>query len=196
MKKSLGLVGAHRTGKTTTCLRLVETRQSFKFFRSSAAGTYTRRGWDPQLVKTMKDRLDIQADILSDYRKQYLEAESSLSEGEILVTDRTPLDFAMYTIADASQHCDDSHFESFRTYISDCIEATNQLFSTVCLIQPGIPIVHEEGKAAPNSLYIEHLNWIALALQEEVKCQKQVMPRVILDLEHRVNMLDYYVNSQ
>jgi hypothetical protein len=56
------------------------------------------------------------------------------------------------------------------------------------VIQPAIPLIYEQGKAALNRSYIEHLNILIMGLcsDERQRCPFVIMQREIKELEARV----------
>jgi hypothetical protein len=104
-----------------------------------------------------KKRLGIQHKILDAAEKIWQ------TEKEQFVTDRTPLDMMAYTLADI-QGTTEVNFDELEGYLARCIDVTNTFFALVVLVQPGIPLMHEEGKAALNEGYLEHLNYVILGL--------------------------------
>jgi hypothetical protein len=99
-----------------------------------------------------KKRLWIQHKIL-DAAEKIWEAEK-----EQFITDRTPLDMMAYTLADI-QGTTEVNFDELEGYLARCIDVTNTFFALLVLVQPGIPLMHEKGKAALNE-YLEHLSVI------------------------------------
>ena len=149
----IGLLGAHRVGKTTLA-RELEKRYGLLFVQTNVIDTFERLGKDPRLDYDMETRLSIQEEILVDIEQKYL-----ATKGEHFVTDRTPLDLLAYTFADIQRQNMSMELTSrFGAYFDRCISVTNAHFWLVVLIQPGIPIVDEPGKAPPNIAYMEHLN--------------------------------------
>jgi hypothetical protein len=112
------------------------------------------------------------------------------TEDQPFVTDRTPIDMMAYTLADI-QGSTDVDISEFERYMKRCFEVTNKYFDALIVLQPGIPLVHAEGKAALNRAYMEHLNAIVLGLchDERLKCAVLCIKRDMTDLEDRVRTI-------
>jgi len=71
----------------------------------------------------------------------------------------------------------------------------NQFFQNLAIIQPGIPLVYEEGKAALNAAYIEHINILVIGLCSDRRLKTNVFcnARNAIDLEARIlNILEHF----
>jgi hypothetical protein len=184
---TVGLCGAHRTGKTTLARAFAEKR-GIPFVETSVSAIWRELGYDPAVTYDFETRLAVQEEILKRVDEVY-----SKHVGLEFVTDRTPLDMAAYTLADAiGDRVPDTCQERLAKYINDCFEVTNRRFGVVLLVQPGIKLVHEEGKAAVNAGYIEHLNSLILGLtvDERLTCGHFYIPRPVLDMERRLQALE------
>ena len=190
--RTIAIVGPHRVGKTTICERL--EAEGFPFFRTNVSGTFERLGVAPDAVRDMNQRIEIQHEIMDDFNLQLREFASgdAIQRDTIVTTDRSPLDFAMYTISDVlgSSEVDD---KAFQEYIERCFYEM-QRFTQVIHIQPGIPLVAPEGKksAALNKAYIEHLNFVMLGLIHEnydVLIKSRVIQRDMIDLDNRMHLI-------
>ena len=149
----IGLVGAHRTGKTTLA-KAFSKRYNVPFLQTNVGDTFKRLGYDPKMDYEFSVRLYIQHQILADIERKY-----KAMNGAHFITDRTPLDLLAYTIADVQRaNLAPDLVSVFMDYFKKCIAVTNQYFWMVAVIQPGIPLVEEEGKAPANIAYMEHLN--------------------------------------
>lgn len=184
---SVGLCGAHRTGKTTLA-RAFADKRGIPFVETSVSAIWRELGYDPAVTYDFETRLTVQEEIL-----KRVDAVYGKYVGLEFITDRTPLDMAAYTLADAigdrvPEHCQ----ERLAKYVNACFEVTNRRFGIVLLVQPGITLVHEEGKAAVNAGYIEHLNSLILGLtvDERLTASHFYIPRPVLDLETRVTALE------
>ena len=183
----IGLLGAHRVGKTTLA-RELEKRYGLLFVQTNVIDTFERLGKDPRLDYDMETRLSIQEEILVDIEQKYL-----ATKGQHFVTDRTPLDLLAYTFADIQRQNMSMELTSrFGAYFDRCISVTNAYFWLMVLIQPGIPIVDEPGKAPPNIAYMEHLNLIMKGLNADhrLHCQTINIKRSTIDLQRRIGTIN------
>lgn len=177
--RAIGLCGAHRGGKTTLAEALAESL-ALPFARTSTSAVFARHGLDPAQALDFATRLWIQGEVLAAARGVWGQFPGGF------VTDRTPLDFIAYTLADVhgGQSVDAA---ALRQYLENCFAATRAFFSLLVVVQPGIPLVPEAGKAALNPAYIEHLNSLVLGLchDERQQCPSVALPRDCLDLAAR-----------
>ena len=203
----IGLCGAHRTGKTTLAKEYAEYK-NHHFLETSTSAVFRDLGYDPKGPFTFKERLTIQQEILKRMEVEYDSAPVGF------ITDRTPLDFLAYTMSEMiGDAVTEDLFEATNKYIEDCYDLCNKYFQVVILVQPGIPLIDEEGKALANSAYIEHLNSLILGLSVDsrLKARHFYIPRskikmedrisavesaVIISMEHQKIELDSYIETE
>ena len=116
------------------------------------------------------------------------------NQGNSVITDRTPLDMLAYTMAEAiGEKVSTADQQRFKNYTNDCFNVTNRWFSAIIVVQPGITLVPEEGKAALNDAYIEHLNSLIIGLccDERLKVPHFYIPRWRTTLEDRISSVDF-----
>jgi predicted ATPase len=186
----IGLTGAHRTGKTTLAKAYSE-RTGIPFVQTSASGVFAKLGCDPKADYSFPERLAIQMAILEHLNGEYSKA------GICFITDRTPLDAAAYTLADVTRASEGSimYGRHIMRYLEDCIEVTNRHFTTIVVVQPGIELVEEEGKAPANPAYVEHIAQIIMGLVVDQRVQPchYYIARHMLELEARIQSLHWAV---
>ncbi len=163
----IGLCGSHRTGKTTLA-EAVSKKTGIPFVRTSTSEVFRRAGLDPAASLDFNKRLWIQ--------NETLEAAKGVWEaaGKSFITDRTPVDMMAYTLGDI-QGSTQADFNEVEDYLERCFTFTNRFFDALVIVQPGIPLVHEQGKAALNRAYIEHLNYLILGLTEDPRLTARVI---------------------
>lgn len=188
---TIGLTGAHRTGKTTLARGLAE-KLGIEFIETSASSVFKLMGLDPAKTYDFSTRLTIQENILESFEAVYAEHSAK----SLCVTDRTPLDLMAYTLAEAIGETVLPEDQARLTkYMDRCIEVTNRRFCGLVVVQPGIALVQEEGKAALNNGYIEHLNAIVLGLSvdERVKVPHFYLPRSMTAIKDRVKAVEFVI---
>lgn len=186
----IGLCGAHRTGKTSLARAFAE-KFELEFVQTSASQVFKDLGLDAATHYDFATRLTIQEEILKRFDEQYAEVGAKPA-----IADRTPLDMLGYTMAEAIQHAVPAELQDrFKKYVQSCIDVTNKRFGVLLVVQPGIQVVEEEGKAALNDAYIEHLNSIILGLSvdERIKAQHFYIRRSMTDMDERIAALDFAV---
>ncbi|OIP78788.1 MAG: AAA family ATPase [Oscillatoriales cyanobacterium CG2_30_44_21] len=180
MMGNLGLCGAHRTGKTTLAIAL-SSQLNIPFVRTTTSQVFAQLGLDPAETMDFKTRLFVQNHVLDAAGQVWQGAASPF------ISDRTPIDMIAYTLGDI-QGKTEVDFDLLSQYIDRCFASTNQFFQSLAIIQPGIPLVYEEGKAALNAAYIEHINILVMGLCGDRRLQASVFcnPREAIALDERV----------
>lgn len=190
---TIGLCGAHRVGKTTLA-RAVAEKLGVEFIETSASAVFKLMGLDPAKTYDFSTRLAVQENILESFEAVYAEHSAK----SLCITDRTPLDLMAYTLAEAIGETVLPEDQARLTkYMARCIEVTNRRFCSLIVVQPGIALVHEEGKAALNNGYIEHLNAIVLGLSvdERVTVPHFYLPRSMTGIKDRVRAVEFVIDK-
>jgi len=187
---NLALVGAHRTGKSTLARAFAQTHD-IPFVQTGATEVFKALGLDPKAEYPIAERIAIQTSILSAFEAQWLDA---MSRSTFFISDRSPIDLASYLLADVTRQTlagQPAVAEAVNYYVQRCLESANRFFATIVLVQPGIQLVEEEGKAPACPAYMEHLNALQLGLLTDSRLQARnyVIRRECLDLEVRVQCL-------
>lgn len=175
----IGICGGHRTGKTTLA-RDAAQQLHIPFIETSTSAVFQQHGLDPAAPMDFETRLWIQDKIINAAQTHWQQQHDDF------ITDRTPIDFMAYTLADI-QGTTDVTFEHLAHYLNQCFALTNQTFHYLFIVQPAIPLVYETGKAALNKAYIEHLNSVILGLcyDERIHVPVKVIPREIVERQER-----------
>ena len=186
---NLGLCGAHRTGKTTLAIALA-SHLNIPFVRTTTSQVFAELGLDPAEPMDFKTRLFVQNHVLDAAEQVW---QNSVSP---FVSDRTPLDMIAYTLADI-QGKSDVDIDLLNQYIDHCFASNNQFFHNLAIIQPGIPLVYEDGKAALNAAYIEHINVVVIGLCQDSRVKANVFcnPRKAIALDVRIRHILESVTS-
>jgi hypothetical protein len=187
LEGNLGLCGAHRTGKTTLAIA-ISSHLNIPFIRTTTSQVFAQLGLDPAEPMDFQTRLFVQNHVLDAAEQVWQESVSPF------ISDRTPIDMIAYTLGDI-QGKTDVDFNLLSQYIDRCFASTNQFFQNLAIIQPGIPLVYEEGKAALNAAYIEHINVLVIGLCSDRRLKANVFcnDRKIINLETRIlNILEYF----
>jgi hypothetical protein len=179
----IGLCGSHRTGKTTLAKTLANNL-NLPFLATNTTQVFQQHGLNPADPLDFKTRLQIQHHILD---KAY---ELWQTTNKAFITDRTPLDFMAYTLADIQGNTP-IDFAELETYLTRCFTTTNQIFNQLIVLQPAIPLVYEPGKAALNRSYMEHLNLLikGLSHDEQLHCPVLIINRSLVKLDARVQKI-------
>lgn len=182
---SIGLTGSHRTGKSTLA-KAYALAENVPFMQTGVSQVFADMGLDPKVDYPLDVRIEIQRRILDSLDKQYATAKG------YFITDRTPIDLMAYTLADVQrQNTTADQAKAIAKYLKDCASVTNAHFSTLVVIQPGIPVVEEEGKAPANLAYMEHITSLVMGLvvSEPINATHFYIPRAMTNLGERLNCL-------
>jgi hypothetical protein len=183
MIDNLGLCGAHRTGKTTLAIALSD-RLNVPFVRTTTSQVFADLGLDPAEPMDFETRLFVQNHVLDAAEKVWQSSSSPF------ISDRTPIDMIAYTLADI-QGKTEVDFDLLGQYIDNCFVSSNRFFQKLAIVQPGIPLVYEDGKAALNAAYIEHINILVIGLCNDSRLKANVFcnPRDAIALETRISKI-------
>ncbi|MFN9835269.1 MAG: AAA family ATPase [Pseudanabaena sp.] len=187
LEGNLGLCGAHRTGKTTLAIA-ISSHLNIPFVRTTTSQVFAQLGLDPAEPMDFQTRLFVQNHVLDAAEQVWQESASPF------ISDRTPIDMIAYTLGDI-QGKTEVDFDLLSQYIDRCFASTNQFFQNLAIIQPGIPLVYEEGKAALNAAYIEHINVLVIGLCSDRRLKTNVFcnARDVINLKTRIlNILEYF----
>lgn len=183
---SLGLVGAHRVGKSTLA-EAYSNDTDVPLLLTQSVDVFKELGISPDANLAFNQRLDVQKRILDRAEQQYR------AEKEYFVADRTPVDMLAYTqyyLAKCSP-LNDLQLAAYERYRKDCISVTNNNFTTLVLVQPGIKLVDEPGKAASCKMFQQTLNALMMGLMfdNEMECFRRILAPNVLHLKDRVEAL-------
>lgn len=181
-----GLAGAHRTGKTTVARKLAEFNDC-PLIQVSLSGLASDMGIKIGLDMPWKDRVRFQEEAF------YLMLDAyEQGEGQLFITDRTPLDLAAYVItAWHPSFADKAMTDWANDYVKRCMEASNAWLFQIGIVQPGIPWADAEQKGENIEFYRENLNTAIMGLAYGEWCKSPVftLRRGTLDLDARTELL-------
>lgn len=191
----LGIVGAHRVGKSTLG-RALEGTGSFRFYPISIGDMQAAAGYDSSnQTYDINTRIEIQEYLLSALEKklhtiEYMPRTQELRKYKPVVTDRTPIDLIGYMLVHVTDQLTPEQNDWLLDYIERCIIVTNKYYSELNLIQPGIQLIKDNNtSASAQAGFIEHLNAIYLAymIDNRVQPHKHIMPRELVTMDGRVS---------
>ena len=177
------MCGSHRTGKTTLA-RLIAEQTGMEFVQTTTSEVFAQNGLHPSEPMEFSTRIWIQHKVVEAAEKVWQDASGPF------ISDRTPIDMMAYTLADI-QGKTELDFTALEEYLDHCFAVTNRFFPELVVVQPAIPLVHEEGKAALNLAYMEHLNFLVQGLchDERLYGHVTVIPRNIISLDERIGLI-------
>lgn len=175
----IGICGAHRVGKTTLAEYLA-CKLDMPFVKTSSSEVFRKEGLPTDKELVLSTRISIQEKLLEHLMLSY--------NTEDFVTDRTPIDLLAYLYSDINNAVSEQHSLKIEDYKRRCLDISNQ-FDLLVLIQPGIPIIHADGKGAISTSYIDQLNRLMYSFLQDVNCHIYIMPKEVLGLEERVDVI-------
>lgn len=191
-KLGIGISGVHRCGKTTL-MRELAAALNLTPVETRVGDVFKDMGLKADKQYDFGTRMAAQEEILKRLRALLTEARTCTAASDGFITDRTPIDLIGYTLAEVGPDTCISDGESVRVlqYVRDCVTTTNEFFSTLVYLQPGIAVKREELKGSNCAAYVEHFNSLLLgtSFYNSLKVQKMIVPRTMTDLGQRVRHL-------
>ena len=177
----IGLTGAHRTGKSTLALAFAGM-SGVPYLKTTASATFQRLNRDPQKDYPFEEHLFIQNIILDDLCDQWA------SGGGYFITDRTPICCWAYTIARVQRETMTPEMDKLlHVFRRKCQEALSAYFRMLFVVQPGIPLVHDDTKAQATFGFTEHISDIILGSVVSFECDlMHIVPKNMTNLNDRV----------
>ncbi len=147
-----GLTGAHRAGKTTAA-RAVAERMGLSYRDGSFGKLAARMGYRSVDAMTIEERIEMQERCLA------LHLADLADLGTPCVTDRTPLDYIGYAVAEVGMHAGLPSEISARidAYVGDCIAATRKHYRALALLAPLPTYAADDGKPSACIAYQSHI---------------------------------------
>ncbi|WP_156507106.1 AAA family ATPase [Comamonas thiooxydans] len=187
MQGIVGIAGVHRTGKSTL-MKALAAAAAWHPAPTDVSGVIKSLGMRADKQHSFDDRMKIQWAVLQHLREHCLELRKL---GVPCVTDRTPLDLVMYTMAEIGPETitDPAQRAEVRRYVSECYAVANEFFSVVLVLQPGIEPVQADMKGSMCDAYRDHLNLLMLgiAMDSRARNLRVIIPASKTDLSDRVS---------
>ena len=188
----LGLIGSHRTGKTTLAESFAK-KTGATVVKMSIGSLQKELGFDSSNQSYDFDtRMEIQEHLLRRFEEIYMAVK-----GVDAVADRTPLDLIGYTMLAVKDDLSEAQSDRLEKYVQDCINLTNEFFSALVLLQPGIPLSTAATSAKSCRAMMEKLNFIYLGTitDERNIVPHFYIPRALTDIECRVKACELAIKK-
>lgn len=182
----IGLTGAQGAGKTTLAKAFAD-QNNIGFIPSKTTQIFQALGLDPAGELTFEERMKVQNAILDLHEAMWA------SHPGVWISDRTPLDFLAYTLADVRQQSlTEEQDKALQQYMKDCFAVTNRFFAAVVIVPSALPLVHREGKGSILKSYVDHVSFLiaGLAVHDRLHVQHFRIPTPMTDLSKRMQCLD------
>ena len=156
-----GLFGAHRSGKTTLAEASARVL-GIDFLPIKTTEVAKRYGYDPVRPMSLKDRVELQHILLHDFMKTTANAPPSF------ICDRTPLDHAVYLLAELNMRSGDELSENTIAacvnFVEAAVDITAKTFDMIYYLQPLAHYAVDPTKPPENAAYHLHYQMVALGL--------------------------------
>lgn len=181
MNKLVGVVGTAGVGKTTVC----DDSRSIgcEFIKTDVSGIYKRMGLDPKVRMNFDTRMIVQEEILSYHKQLWIQecvrggpvvgGRMLQSEPRMLVTDRTPLCFMTFTLAEISGYGEltADQNKALKSYLDRCWEAM-EMFKGIMWLGKSFEAPEDTSgkiRATTSYGYSQHYDWLLLGLMTNLR---------------------------
>lgn len=166
-----GLIGPHRSGKTTLA-EAVSNETDLPLVLTSVASVFKRLGVDPAKQMPLDVRIDVQKAVLDEQCEAW-------SKERAFITDRTPIDMIGYTMADIGiGNAPPAKYEKMLLdYIDRCYEAHNAHFHGALFVPSALPVVEDASKSTGliSRAYIDHLSMVMMGAAQDPRSLVRIM---------------------
>ena len=189
----IGLVGAHRVGKTTLCMELL--KGPYTEVPISISKIQQRIGYiSSNQLYDWETRKLIQVGLLTEFSRILNTGKCAtgilqMQKMATAISERTPLDLVGYLLINVPDQLTEEDSLWIKDYISSCIDLTNEYYERVFLVQPGIAYVHDDKSAGQET--IDQLNaiYLSLLMDNRLSVERVIIPEEVTDLEERVQIV-------
>lgn len=185
----LGLTGAHRSGKTTLA-KEVSKNLDVPFIETKVSGIFEELGLDVKGDLSFDERLLVQDAMLIKCNKFWAAHNK-------FITDRTPLDFIAYMLADISPKTvlTKDQDNAVSKYFMHCMNSLNINFDGIVFVPMlfNIGLTEEEGKAGTSYWNRKHVDSIIRYYMVSQLVHRPVfeIEREVQDLEERIEKVTH-----
>lgn len=188
----IGLMGAHRVGKSTLCEGIVrigsgavfELPISISKMQKELGFNSSNQSYDWETRKVIQNGLLKKFDeiLLSNSITRACISQQQPK----FITERTPLDLIGYLLINAPDNPTADDMQWISNYIDKCITLTNSHHEKIYLIQPGIKYVECETSAKEDSMDILNAIYLKTLLDPRLTVDRVIVPQEMTDLTERV----------
>lgn len=183
----IGLIGAHRTGKTTLA-KLLAAKLNIGLAPSGISKIAKEHAFDMDN--------DFRDNPLRFVMQQEIQRHLDHSALENFISDRTPIDAAAYQMCDMRANSGSPALqEAVLQYVDEAVRMTDANYDTVILIQPGLPFKQDDGKPGANLAYQEHHNLVCKGLMDDLSIPWGIIERDNLDLLDRAKAITNHLED-
>ena len=154
----IGMTGPQRTGKTTFAKQL-SLVNNIKFIELNTGRSIQQAGVDPKQEVDIDTRLSLQRMLLTNF------ADTLRHNTAPFLTDRTPIDYASYMLADITRTV---QVDEVLNFVDLCVEYTKRHYHKIFLFGPSpITNVEVDTSASINKAFMLHYYHICRSLLSE-----------------------------
>jgi hypothetical protein len=182
-----GVCGTHRSGKTTAAKLLAE--QLGIEFLDSSFDVAKKFGFNPVGEMSLTDRLAMQILVLEDH------VEKLNAAPRPLITDRTPLDYFAYTLAQfgMTSHKDtsDTTLLAAHAFAEKCLDVTKTYYDMVFVMDPLKVYEVDTTKATPtaNPAFQLHIHALIHGAVSQIHQELNYALVPVMPLQQRVDFI-------
>lgn len=183
----IGLSGSHRSGKTSLAEELSK-KLCMPFIRANVGNNPVWDIVDFRDTISFAERIEVQERILSDFIL-LLESKNG-DKFDSFIVDRTPIDILSYLLCNIDSTTSQLFDDRVRIFIEKCLNVTTEYFTSIFVVQPGIPfekIPSKNGKIYNSRTYQEVLTSVIVGQFYRSSIPFNLIPRSILSLQERVD---------
>lgn len=184
---SIGLCGAHRTGKTTLAIALSQ-RLNIPYIPIGTSNVFAQYNFHPSDKLDVRTRLFLRQKILEKAENIWVEIDEPS-----FICDRTPIDMMAYLLADVTNGELDRHTQDeIMSYFGECFRLTKRYFGKLVLVPLAIPFVPSDYKAANNEPLRFGLNYTISGILSALGVPYQKIPSDVVEIGDRVDFVEKF----
>jgi len=189
--RTVALMGAHRTGKTTLAKAYADSK-GCDFVSCSVSPAYVQLNIPMGTQVNFLTRMAIQDTALNLYQNSL---NTQLTTGREFISDRCFLDLVAYTLADYPNTATPDEATWLADYTEKCLRLNEEYFHSVALIRPGIPLSEDVTSWSGDKGVIDKVDACMLWVAELAGDSVFSIPKEALDLTKRLKILEVINNE-
>ncbi len=189
--KTVALMGAHRTGKTTLAKAYAD-KHGWDFVSCSFSPAYKAVGIPMGKETNFIERMLLQDTALKLYEDLL---NTQITTDKDFISDRCFLDLIGYALADFPNNANEDNSMWLREYIDNCLSLNQQYFHSVAFIRPGIPLTEDITSWGGSSGVVNKVDACMLWVAEQAGDSIYPIPKTTIDLNERLDVLEVIANE-
>lgn len=174
------LIGSHRSGKTTTAKAVAELT-GLHYHDAGVTRIMKEIGYNPVADLPIDDRLKAQQYLLKRYEEELLDIKTPF------ITDRSPVDFIGYMLAEVTMHNTDcEQGQNVIDYVDACLRTSERFFDALFVLRPLPHFEADPTKPPPNIAYQQAHQFLVEGAMRSISNNVGCFILTTTDLERRV----------